>query len=440
MSQTKFVIIGRPNVGKSSLFNRIVGARKAIVHGISGTTRDFIEEVVSENGRSFKIIDTAGYSKDKDNVFSEAALNKVREAVSEADFLILTVDGNVSPTNEDKMIADVARKSKKETLLAVNKLDNSKEGALKEYERMGFKKVFPMSVIHNIGVSDLKAELFASSTKGDAASKKPEINIAIIGRPNVGKSSILNAMLKKNRALVSEVPGTTRDVVSDIIPSKTTAFRLSDTAGARKPGKIGKAFKKGEPVEKYSYLRTKNEIENSDIVLVVLDASEKIAAQDLHIAGMAKELGKGIILVINKWDLVKDIDQNKFLRRLRHEFNFMIWVPAIFVSAKTGRNVEEILSIVKEVRANQTQKLESVKLERILSDFVLTNRPKGLGTYRPKMITITQTGTIPPTFTITAKFHAFVHFAWRRALENEMRRHFDFTGTPVKIVFRGKKL
>jgi GTP-binding protein len=439
MKMKKVVIIGRPNVGKSSLFNRIVGKKTAIIHDVAGTTRDVISDTVVRGDKAFLIFDTAGYQKEKGSLLSEAALRKVKEAVDSSDLLILVVDGNVAPTNEDVQIADIARKSGKEVVLAVNKLDNAKEGCLSDYRRLGFKEIFPMSVIHNIGVADLLVKMPKGEKEEMTEPDNEEVKISICGRPNVGKSSILNAMLKKERALVSEIPGTTRDVVSEIAELGGVSFKLSDTAGARKPGKIGKAYKKGEPIEKYSYLRTQREVEGSDIVLVVLDASDKIAAQDLHIAGKAKELGKGIVLLINKWDLMKDTDQNKFLARLLHEFNFMVWVPAIFVSAKSGRNIEEIIGVIKEVRANQTRTVATSKLNRILEDFVLTNRPQGLGSFRPKMFFIAQTGTVPPTFSITAKFHAFVHFAWRRALENELRRHFDFAGTPVKIEFKGKR-
>lgn len=438
MKNIKVVIIGRPNVGKSSLFNRIIGERKAIVHDVAGTTRDVVSDTVQVGEKCFDIYDTAGYLKEKGSALSEAAISKVEEAVSFADILVMVVDGNVSPTNEDVKIADIARKSGKEIYLSVNKLDNQRRGRLEEYIRFGFKDVYPMSVIHNLGVGELLQKIVHKAKKGDSGKIKPEVRIAICGRPNVGKSSIMNALLKKERAIVSEIPGTTRDIVSDIITDEEIIYEISDTAGTRKPGKIGRAYKKGEPVEKYSLLRTQREVECSDIVLIILDASERIAAQDLHIAGMAKEMGKGTILVINKWDLVKETDQNKFLERLRREFNFMIWVPAIFVSAKTGRNIDEILGIIKSVRKNQTQVIESSELSRILEDFMLANTPKGLGTYRPKLFSISHTDVTPPTFTINAKHHDFVHFAWRRALENEIRRHFDFTGTPVKIEFKGK--
>jgi GTP-binding protein len=439
MNNLLVVIIGRPNVGKSSLFNRIVGHKKAIVHDVAGTTRDVVSDTVLVGEKCFDLYDTAGYQKEKGSVLSEKALAKVNESIKLADLLIMVVDGNVSPTNEDVQIADLARKSGKEVVLVVNKLDNIKLGQIEDYKRFGFKNIFPTSIIHNIGVHEVVSYVASKAKKGEDSKLIPEIKVAICGRPNVGKSSIINAILKKERAIVSEIPGTTRDVVSDLLTVDDIIFEISDTAGARKPGKIGRAFKKGEPVEKYSFLRTQKEVEASDIVLVVLDASERIAAQDLHIAGMAKEMGKGVCLLINKWDLVKETDQNKYLSRLRREFNFMIWVPAIFVSAKTGRNVDEILALIKKIGENQRQQIATSKLSRILEDFILQNTPKGLGTFRPKLFFMTQVGYTPPTFKITAKHHAYVHFAWIRALENELRRHFDFTGTPIKIEFKENK-
>lgn len=437
MNSLRVVIIGRPNVGKSSLFNRIVGQRKAIVHDVAGTTRDIISEKVVCEKKCFELFDTAGYLKEKETL-SEKALAKVKEAVTFADLLILVVDGNVSPTREDEAVAEIARKSGKEIILVVNKIDNAKKDQnIKEYQRFGFKNIYPTSVIHNFGVNELITDITKKAGEGEKE-ETPGVKVTIAGRPNVGKSSILNAITGAERAIVSDIAGTTRDVVTADILGTDFSFRLSDTAGARKPGKIGKAFKKGEPIEKYSILRMQREVEASDIVLIIIDGSERIAAQDLHIAGAAKEAGKGIILVVNKWDLVKDTEQDKFLRRLRREFNFMIWVPVIFVSAKTGRNISEINNLIKKVSENQRQMIATSKLNRILESYILENTPKGLGSYRPKMFFISQSGTVPPTFSITTKWHEFVHFSWRRAFENELRRHFDFTGTPIKIVFKSK--
>lgn len=434
----KIAIIGRPNVGKSSLFNRLIGQRKAIVHDVAGTTRDIVSERLFFEGQAVDLFDTAGYLREKEEL-SEKALAKVKEAVEFADEIIFVVDGNVPPTNVDIILADIARKSTKKITLVVNKVDNPRIAKIaEEYQKFGFKNTFNISAIHNLGVSDLTDALKKVAVPAEKKPVEEKIRVAIIGRPNVGKSSLLNAMVGKERSIVSNIPGTTRDVVTDEIVTDDFMMTISDTAGARKPGKIGKAYKKGEPVEKFSFLRTEREIENSDIVLVVIDADEKIAAQDLHIAGRAKEMGKGIILAINKWDLVKETQQDKYLARLRHHFNFMIWVPAIFVSAKTGRNIEQIMDLVKTVSENQRRQVNTSKLNRILEDFSLGNTPKGLGTYRPKLFFIAQTDTVPPTFTITAKHHAFIHFSWRRSFENELRRQFDFTGTPIKVVFKAK--
>lgn len=435
----KVVIIGRPNVGKSSLFNRIIGKRQAIVHEVAGTTRDIVSETVNVDGKSFDLFDTAGYLIEKNGPFTKETVAKITEAIAFADVLILVVDGNVPPTREDEFIADLARKSGKPVLLVINKLDNGKPGETDEYSKFGFKEYFPVSVIHNLGIPDLLQNILSRATSYQIpATESKLIKVSILGRPNVGKSSILNAITKKERAIVTETPGTTRDVISEVVTGEGFDLKISDTAGARKPGKIGKAALRGEPVEKYSYLRTEREVENSDIVLVVLDASEKIAAQDLHIAGMAKEKGKGIVILVNKWDLAEDITQEKYLAKLRHYFSFMIWVPVVFVSAKTGRNINEILAVVKKISKNQTTEIPTSKLNRIIEDFILTNPPKGRGPFKPKVFFASQTGIVPPTFAISAKHHAIVHFSWRRALENELRRHFDFTGTPIKIIFKGK--
>jgi GTPase len=442
MKNFRVAIIGRPNVGKSSIFNRMVGRRQAIVHGRAGTTRDAIIEKMHVAGRTFDLSDTAGFLVDKNSVLAGEALKKVKEEIEGADLLLLVVDGTVPPTNEDLRIIDIARKSNKKVFLAINKIDNpNKMGAAPEYQRLGFKDFYFTSAIHNIGVLDLKndiAKLAVEDEKDQDEEKKQGIRIAIAGRPNVGKSSILNALAKKERAIVSDIPGTTRDVVTERVEGREVSLLISDTAGARKPGKIGRAFKKGEPIERFSFLRTQKEIERADIVLVVIDASDKIAAQDLHIAGDAKELGKGIILVINKWDLVEGVTQEKFLARLQRRFNFMIWVPAIFISAKTGRNVEDIEELVKTVWENQNRKIPTSKLNRILEDYNLENPPAGLKGLKPKTYFASQTGVVPPTYSITAKHHDFVHFSYRRGVENELRRHFDFAGTPIKIEFRSK--
>lgn len=439
MNKFNVIIIGRPNVGKSSLFNRIVRERKAIVHDVAGTTRDLVSSEVEVNGKLFNLTDTAGYFNEKNNFLHDKSIEKVHEALSSADLVLITVDGNVSPTVQDEKIIEVVRKSGKKAFLVINKIDNPrKDEFIESYARYGIRPLFSVSVIHNKGVQELLEEVTKLAPSGKKT-KENKINVSIIGRPNVGKSSILNAIAKKDRAIVSQIPGTTRDIVEEELKVNDQIYIFKDTAGARRPGKIGRAYKAGEPVEKYSSIRTLAEINRSDIVLLILDSSDKLAAQDLHIAGLAKEKGKGIILVVNKWDLNEDTTQEKYLKNLTRTFNFMIWVPTIFVSAKTGKNIENIFEVVQTVSQNQRREVLTSQLNRILEDFTLTNLPKGRGTYKPKVFFAAQTGTIPPEFTISAKFHLMIHFSWKRAFENELRRHFDFSGTPIKIVLKGKR-
>ncbi len=436
-------IIGRPNVGKSSLFNRICGYRKAVVLDEPRTTRDTVEEDLNLSGHTLRLIDTAGHFQGKGTEIEEASLAKVRTTLAEANLVLFVVDGTVPITEEDRKVAEMIRKSGKETVLAVNKIDNpSKAGFSDDYKKFGFKTLILISAIHNLGIGELIAKISekAPRAKEPTAETGPaKIKLSIIGRPNVGKSSILNALSKRGRAIVSDVAGTTRDILTEKITTDVSEIIVSDTAGARRPGKIGKAFKKGAPVERYAYLRTEREIDAADIVLLVIDASEKRATtQDLHIAGLAKEKGKGIIIVVNKWDLTSVITQEKFLNRLRDRFSFMVWVPVIFVSAETGLNIEKIPEIVEKVHLNQTRQIPTSKLNRIVEDFSLTNLPKGSKGLRPKIFFASQTGTVPPTFTISAKHHELIHFSWRRALVNELRRQFDYSGTPINVIFKAK--
>lgn len=435
-------IVGRPNVGKSSLFNRFLGYRRAVILDEPRTTRDAIEEVLQKDGKEFLLIDTAGRFSGKGDEIERASLNKISEALNNADLIIMTVDGTVPPTEEDKNMANIVRKTGKDVLLAINKMDQpGKPLFSRDYDRLGFKNVYHVSTIHNHGLGELMAAVLKKAPKAgeSPAAQRDKVGVTIIGRPNVGKSSLLNAIANKDRAIVSEIAGTTRDILSEKIEYENLDVLLSDTAGARRPGKIGKAFKKGQPIERFAYLRTEREIENADIVLLVIDASQQRATtQDLHIAGIAKEKGKGVILIVNKWDLVSNMTQEKFLNRLRDRFSFMIWVPAIFVSAKTGLNIEKIQGLIKTVSENQSRTIPTSKINRIVEDFSLSNLPKGSRGLRPKIFFAAQTGTKPPTFTLTAKHHQLIHFSWRRALSNELRRQFDFTGTPIKIIFKGK--
>jgi GTP-binding protein len=439
------VIVGRPNVGKSSLFNRLIGRRKAVVLDEPKTTRDFIEERITLKNKSVNLIDTAGHFKGSGTDIENKSVKKIFEAIREAAKIIFVVDGELPPTEEDILLADKLRKTGTNIILAINKIDShQKKNFAKDYLRFGFKEIYQISTIHNIGIDDLTTTIFKDAPIEDVPSKDEEgaevIKIAILGRPNVGKSSVLDALIKKDRAIVADESGTTRDVITEKLVIDNMAIEISDTAGARKPGKIGRAYIKGQPIEKFAFLRTEKVIESADIVLLVLDGSENRATtQDLHIAGLAKEAGKGTILLINKWDLTKDITQEKYLNRLRARFGFMSWVPAIFISAQTDLNIDKIAEVIKKVSENQRRRIPTAKLNRILEDFALYNLPKGQNGLKPKVFFASQTDIVPPTFEISAKHHQFIHFSWRRAFINRLRELYDFTGTPIKIIFKSKR-
>lgn len=436
------VIVGRPNVGKSSLFNRIVGFRKAVVLDEPKTTRDLIEEKIIYKNKTFNLIDTAGHFKGMGTDIENKSIAKIGKAINRSDLLLFVVDSEVPPSEEDKLMADKLRKTGKNIFLVINKVDSQKKKNYSEdYLRLGFRPAFLTSTIHNIGISDLLDNVTRDAPKQlqkkEATNQKTKVTI--LGRPNVGKSSLLNAICGKEKAIVADESGTTRDVITENVCIGNLEIELSDTAGARRPGKIGKAYIKGQPIEKFSFIRTEKTIARSDIVLLTLDASEKRATtQDLHIAGMAKEAGKGIILIINKWDLTSGITQEKFLHRLRTRFSFMTWVPAIFVSAETGLNIDKISELIEKVVINQNRRIPTAKLNRILEDFTIDNLPKGQKGLRPKVFFASQTGVVPPTFEISAKHFQFIHFSWRRALINRLRETYDFTGTPIKIIFKSK--
>ncbi|MDD3678661.1 MAG: ribosome biogenesis GTPase Der [Patescibacteria group bacterium] len=436
-------IIGRPNVGKSSLFNRLSGKRIAVVLDEPKTTRDLIESEIENKNKKITLIDTAGHFKGAGTDIEKKSIDKILEAIEKSSRIIFVVDGEVPPTEEDKLIADKLRKTGKEVLMVVNKVDSQKKKTFtNEYERLGFNPCFEISTIHNLGISDLNEELFKNAPLKRETKKieKDTVKIAILGRPNVGKSSLLNSLLKKEKAIVANESGTTRDIITEKVEFDNIIFSLSDTAGARKPGKIGRAYIKGQPIEKFAFLRTEKIIEDSDIILIVLDGSEgRATTQDLHIAGLAKEAGKGVVLVINKWDLNPGVTQEKYLHRLRNRFSFMSWVPAIFVSAKNGLNIEKIPEIIRKVSENQKRKIPTSKLNRILEDFAIQNLPKGQKGLKPKVYFASQTNVIPPTVEISAKHHQFIHFSWRRAFINHLRETYDFTGTPIKIIFKSKR-
>jgi GTP-binding protein len=435
MAHTPLVaIIGRPNVGKSSLFNRLVGGRPAVTHETAGTTRDANYGTVTWSGRHFMLADTAGlHHADRDQLDLDVQ-TQVGEVASVADLLILVVDAGTMITAEDQLAARLARKSGKPMLLVINKVDTAAAGLADSFERLGITPVLETSATHGRGTGDLLDAI----TERIAATPEPlaenVITLALLGRPNVGKSSLLNAMAGKQQAIVSDRAGTTRDVGSIDITYHEQAIRILDTAGLRRRGKIERG------IEEYSALRTATAIARADICAVIIDATESSVAGDQHIAGQVVEAGKGLILVVNKWDAVEKETgtQEHFTRRLVHDFAFAHWAPLVYTSATQGLNVTRLFEQVRRIAETRATTVPTGELNRVIERMIGKQPPAGLKNRRPKIKYATQTGANPPEFTFFTSYADMIHFSYQRYLENGLREAFEFEGTPIKIEFRGK--
>ncbi len=435
MARTPLVaIIGRPNVGKSSLFNRLVGGRPAITHETANTTRDANYGSVTWNGQHFLLADTAGLHHAEHDRLDMDVQTQVSEIASLADLVVLVVDAGTMITAEDQLAARLTRKSGKPTLLVVNKVDTVARGMADTFERLGITPIFHTSATHGRGTGDL---LDAITERIEAAPEPPEENVitfALLGRPNVGKSSLLNAMAGKQQAIVSERAGTTRDVSSTDIKYHGQTIRILDTAGLRRRGKIERG------IEEYSALRTATAIARADICAIVMDATEPSVAGDQHIAGQVLEAGKGLILVMNKWDSVEKETgtQERFTRHLVHDFAFAHWAPLVYTSATQGLNVTRLFEQIQRIAETRQTVVPTGELNRLVTRLIGKQPPAGLKNRQPKMKYATQTGTNPPEFTFFSSYPEMVHFSYQRYLENGLREAFAFDGTPIKIEFRGK--
>ncbi|HUC86854.1 MAG TPA: ribosome biogenesis GTPase Der [Candidatus Saccharimonadales bacterium] len=430
-------LIGRPNVGKSSLFNRLVGARQAITHETAGTTRDANYGQVSWGKHHFLLIDTAGMDDTKHHgkeALELAVQEQVKEVSQLADVLVLVVDAAVMITPEDQAAARLARKSGKPVVLAINKIDTTAGELGDSFNRLGLAPMVETSAVHGRGSGDLLDAICAHIAATPEPPAEPIITLALLGRPNVGKSSLLNAMAGKQQAIVSERAGTTRDVGSIDIAYHGQTIRILDTAGLRRRGKIEGG------IEKYSSLRTLASIAQADICVVVMDATEPSVAGDQHIAGAVVEAGKGLILAVNKWDAVEKETgtQERFTRHLVHDFAFAHWAPLVYISATQGLNVTRIFEQVRAIAATREIKVPTAELNRVVERLIAKQPPAGLKNRRPKIKYATQTGTNPPEFTFFASYPNMIHFSYQRYLENGLREAFKFDGTPIQIKFRDK--
>ncbi len=427
-------IIGRANVGKSSLFNRLVGGRRAITDDAPGTTRDAIYGLVDWGKHHFWLVDTAGL-KPSQNELEENIQEQIATVADSADVIVLAIDATTMITSEDRKAAKMALKTGKPVILAISKIDAAKKREMDAFERLGVKIMVEVSAIHGQGTGDLLDEVIKFFKPVARPDESNTLRLAILGRPNVGKSSLLNALAGKQQALVSDVAGTTRDVNNITVKYHGRDIEFSDTAGLRRRGKIESG------VEKFSSLRTLSAIDASDVSLLLIDASEPSVAQDQHIAGMVDDAGKGLIIIVNKWDVVEKDDrtQAQFLKRLQVDFAFVPWAPVVFTSATTGLNVTKLFDLATEIDARRQTKIATGPLNKTIEALVSKHVPAGLKNRQPKINYATQTGTEPPTFTFFGSHVEFIHFSYKRYLSNSLREAYDFTGTPIRLEFRDKR-
>ena len=425
-------IVGRANVGKSTIFNRIVGQRISIVEDIAGVTRDRIYAKATWLTKEFNVIDTGGIELE-DASFTAQIKMQAEIAIEEADLIVFVVNGREGITLEDEYVARLLQKSRKPILLAVNKIDDNRfMDNIYEYYSLGVGDPIPVSGVHGIGIGDLLDQIVDQLKVDDESQNNDEISFSIIGRPNVGKSSLTNAILGEERVIVSDVEGTTRDAIDTAFVKDGQKYRVVDTAGMRKKGKIY------ENVEKYSILRALTAIEKSDVILVVIDGETGIREQDKHVAGYAHEAGKGVIIVYNKWDLVEKNEKTmqKKEKEIKEQFKYLDYARVIFTSAKTGQRVNQLFPLINESYQNCRKRVQTSVLNDVLVDAQLMNPTTTFNGGRLKIFYANQVSICPPTFVLFVNDPRYLHFSYKRYLENRLREALGFEGTPIHIIGR----
>ena len=431
MAKPVLAIVGKPNVGKSTFFNRVAGKKISIVKDVPGVTRDRIYVDTEWAGYAFSMIDTGGIDPTLDDQWQKYILKQASLAIDVADVVLMIVDGQDGLTASDLNVAQILRKSKKPVVLAVNKLENNEQNAV-EFYKLGLGEPIAMSTEHGIGVGDvLDAVVEKFKTKISPFDEKEKIKIAIVGRPNAGKSSITNRLLGEERVVVSDVAGTTRDAVDVPFRYNNKDYVLIDTAGIRRKSKIDY-----ESIEGYSVMRSLQAIRRADVVIYVLDASEEITEQDVKILGYVHEQGKPSVVVYNKWDLVEK-DQNtanRYTKKLQEALKFMDYFVVQYVSTKDGTRFGRIMQSVEKVYQNAQTRITTGVLNEILQDAIMTHQPPTHSGKRLKIKYITQVDVCPPTFAVFVNDPSLMHFSYERYLENCLRKAKDFSGTPIKLI------
>lgn len=428
-------IIGRANAGKSSLFNRFLKSRQAIVAKEAGTTRDNVLGKVTYGDHQFWLVDTAGL-KDPNDEFEASIQEQITEAADAADAILVIVDSTEYVSDEDRIVAKKALKSKKPVILLTNKVDLAGNLPVDEFRRLGIKAIIRTSAEHNQGIEETLEKLTELLPAKTERVVEDVVRVSLIGRPNVGKSNLFNTLAGKQQALVANIAGTTRDVNRVPVKYKGQHIELLDTAGVRKQGKqeVG--------IEKFSVLRTLQAIEESDICFLLMDVNELNTQLDQRLAGIINEAGKGLVIVVSKWDSVMDKDaftRDALAPRISRTFDFVPWAPLIFTSSVTGQNVSKLFDLILEIQERRTQELKTRKLNDLLQKTISAHPPAGLKNTHPKLRYMVQTDMSPPWFVIYGSNLKFIHWSYKRHLERVMRENFDFVGTSIKFSFRDEK-
>ncbi len=428
-------VVGRPNVGKSTIFNRIAGDRISIVEDTPGVTRDRIYTRAEWLTREFRLIDTGGIDM-ADEPFMTQIVQQAEIAIDEADVIVFMVSAQEGLTEADERVAKILYRSKKPVVLAVNKVDNIEmRSEIYEFYALGFGDPFPISGSHGTGLGDLLDQVVSHFPQTDNEADDDSIRFSFIGRPNVGKSSLVNAILGEERVIVSDISGTTRDAIDTRFTSVDgDEFVMVDTAGIRKRGKVY------ESTEKYSVMRAMRAIDDSNVVLMVLNAEEGIREQDKHVAGYAHEAGRAIIIVVNKWDTLEKDNHtmSDFENQIRDEFQYLSYAPIIFVSAKTKQRLNKLPELIKQVNENHQKRVQSATLNEVIMDALVLNPTPTVNGKRLRVYYATQVAIQPPTFVVFVNDPELMHFSYARFLENQIRKSFDFTGTPIHLIKRAR--